>query len=430
MSRLFPFAALLLLWASLLWAAGCKPMSFDNGGNAPLPGTEATTGESSASDAATGETPAPAAPAPAADKPAPATNNAGAAAAPDTVAAPGANSAGASAEPPRPTLTIGDPAPPLVLAKWMKGDPIDGFVAGKAYVVEFWATWCGPCRMSMPHISQLQTQYGPDVTFVGISHEKEEVVQGFLDQPKDAEGGPTWNEVIRYAIALDAPGQPTGEAYMRAAQQHGIPTAFVVGKDGHIEWIGHPGQLDAPLSQIVNGPWDRAAALAEFQSRQQLKVLRTQVFMALRRAQTSNGWSELDGILQDAETAGTPAEVLNSLKLDVAILSARFDEAHRLAEELSATAWNDAEQLNELAWTLVTRIPRETQNHELLLRIAHRASELSHDQDGSILDTVARVYYDAGDLQQAVAWQRKAVEHSSLKQLAETLKKYEAEAAP
>ena len=74
------------------------------------------------------------------------------------------------------TLMVGDPAPTLSIAQWIKGDPVNAFADGQVYVVEFWATWCGPCRVSMPHMSSLQDQYSNEVTFVGISDEDEETV--------------------------------------------------------------------------------------------------------------------------------------------------------------------------------------------------------------------------------------------------------------
>jgi len=45
---------------------------------------------------------------------------------------------------------------------------VKGFDKDKTYVVEFWATWCGPCKATIPHLTKLQKEH-PDVTFIGVS---------------------------------------------------------------------------------------------------------------------------------------------------------------------------------------------------------------------------------------------------------------------
>src|ERR1700688_3375629 len=67
-----------------------------------------------------------------------------------------------------PRLGIGSPAPKLEVQEFVKGDPVKQFDKNKIYVVEFWATWCGPCRTSIPHLSELQKK-NKDVTFIGVS---------------------------------------------------------------------------------------------------------------------------------------------------------------------------------------------------------------------------------------------------------------------
>ena len=60
-------------------------------------------------------------------------------------------------------LTIGSDAPAIDVEHWVqdgkgKFKPVTEFAKGKVYVVEFWATWCGPCIMSMPHLVELQNK--------------------------------------------------------------------------------------------------------------------------------------------------------------------------------------------------------------------------------------------------------------------------------
>ena len=60
---------------------------------------------------------------------------------------------------PAQTLNIGDKAPAINVETWVKGEPITGYESGRVYVVEFWATWCGPCIAQMPHLSQIARTY-------------------------------------------------------------------------------------------------------------------------------------------------------------------------------------------------------------------------------------------------------------------------------
>src|SRR5207244_3832860 len=60
--------------------------------------------------------------------------------------------------------------PPLKVSKWLQGDEVKSFEPGKVYVVEFWATWCGPCIAFMPDLADLQAQYkNKGVTVIGYT---------------------------------------------------------------------------------------------------------------------------------------------------------------------------------------------------------------------------------------------------------------------
>ena len=67
---------------------------------------------------------------------------------------------------------LGDPAAPLQIAEWVKGKPVDlaADKGKKIFVVEFWATWCGPCRASIPHLTEMQKKFkDKNVVFIGVS---------------------------------------------------------------------------------------------------------------------------------------------------------------------------------------------------------------------------------------------------------------------
>src|SRR5580765_191909 len=55
---------------------------------------------------------------------------------------------------------LGDTAAELKIAHWVKGEPVH-VASGdhNIYVVEFWATWCPPCRASIPHLTELQKRF-------------------------------------------------------------------------------------------------------------------------------------------------------------------------------------------------------------------------------------------------------------------------------
>jgi thiol-disulfide isomerase/thioredoxin len=100
---------------------------------------------------------------------------------------------------------------------------------GKALLVEFWATWCGPCRESIPHLNELHGKFGSKgLIILGLTDEDQGTIAKFRKkQPMD------------YAVATDRSGRLNRTFGIKS-----IPQAFLVGKDGKILWSGHPLQLD------------------------------------------------------------------------------------------------------------------------------------------------------------------------------------------
>ena len=100
----------------------------------------------------------------------------------------------------------------------------------------------------------------------------------------------------------------------------------------------------------------------------------------------------------------------------------------KLQVEMVGHAWDSPQVLNEIAWGIASG---EGQGDlDLALKAARRASELQEHKDAATLDTLARVFYETGQLDQAIEWQKKAVEQNQgNRSIDVTLKKYEAEKA-
>ena len=158
-------------------------------------------------------------------------------------------------------LEPGDKAPQLEVSDWItngngKFSEVTKFEEGQVYVVEFWATWCGPCIAMMPEMAELQKSYGEKVRFLSITEETPDEVLMLKERDFPGESGvPFKSYMNEYSVAADPDGS-THTSFLGTGST-GIPHSFVVGKTGQIEWSGHPAALDPVLTKIVDGSWDR-----------------------------------------------------------------------------------------------------------------------------------------------------------------------------
>lgn len=181
---------------------------------------------------------------------------------------------------PSTSLNIGDPAPPLRVSAWLKGSPVQRFEKGKVYVVEFWATWCKPCKAAIPHLSALAREYKDKVSIIGVDVYEEkttsrEKVKAFVDS--------MGNRMDYDVAAEDSNRMETG--WLKASSEQGIPKSFVVNGEGRLAWIGHPKFLNAVLPKIVNNEWDIKEALAKRNLYSHLDSLDREAYYELVRYQ-------------------------------------------------------------------------------------------------------------------------------------------------
>ncbi|MEZ6042978.1 MAG: redoxin family protein [Planctomycetaceae bacterium] len=388
-----------------------------------------------------------------------------------TAAASALLAAGLMADESASVLTIGSPAPSLDVEHWVsdghgKFKPVTKFEPGKVYVVEFWATWCGPCIASMPHLAETQTKYADKgVQIVSISDEDLETVEGFLKRPvrgggpsaDDPEKKQTYAELTSaYCLTTDPDGSVQKD-YMEAAGQNGIPTCFIVGKDARVEWIGHPMAMDEPLEAILTGSWNREEFLAEFKKEQERGMLMSKLSGFMRKGDTkgalallarakesaegdgaylaqigqlefqvkastalqkiqkgdvAEGLKELDEV--DATATESQKSQLRMVRFQVLVSVKEYDAATKALSDVVGSGDATPQLINQLTWQVYEAAAADEGFSQSLLQASASAAEAAVKQEPTnpmILDTLAHLQHRLGHLDDAIATQLKAIEN-------------------
>ena len=115
------------------------------------------------------------------------------------------------------------PAPEFTL-QTLAGEPFRlADTRGRVVVLNFWATWCGPCRFEIPDFVEMQDEFGREnVVFVGVSLDDEaspEEVRAFTEELE-----------VNYPVMLD-----DGSAHAEYGPITSLPTTFVIDREGRIQ---------------------------------------------------------------------------------------------------------------------------------------------------------------------------------------------------
>jgi thiol-disulfide isomerase/thioredoxin len=140
---------------------------------------------------------------------------------------------------------IGMRAPDMTPARWVQGKIERAGMKGKVVVLDFWATWCLPCEVTLPHLETIfEKNAGRGLLVVGIhtSQGKASLIMKTARQ-----------KGLSYPLAIDSPYADTrrfGESFNRYGV-HKIPQSFVIDRRGVVRWVGHP--MEPGFERAVEG---------------------------------------------------------------------------------------------------------------------------------------------------------------------------------
>ena len=136
--------------------------------------------------------------------------------------------------------------------KFIKGTAVPVPPPGKPAVLEFWASWCGPCRAAFPHLSDIARKHRDSgLVVIGINIEGDSPAVGKLVTDQGSK--------MDYTVAIDV-GQQASNKLMGAAGVSGIPCAFIIDVKGIIRHYGHP--MEPKFGQMVSAVCNEAKAVA------------------------------------------------------------------------------------------------------------------------------------------------------------------------
>ena len=285
-------------------------------------------------------------------------------------------------------LDIGEAAPSLATVTWVKNGPVD--VGRSLTVVEFWATWCGPCRASIPKLTALSAKYHDRLIVVGLSDEELPTIKPFVA----AQG-----EHMNYQVGMV--NEAVHEGYM--AGRDGIPYSFLIGADGKVIWHGHPLALEKIVAAVIAGTWDpKSEAKRAARSQELQEILHT------------DPAGDEDGLLkqiQEKTAAILKEDPLDTEAFDLRLGVAKHQKDHALIRatlEALPVDQLDAERAAELADRLVH--DEEPADRHLDLAYAFAARAIAEEPSSVAANAAqAAVWHALGLLDRAVASQQRAL---------------------
>jgi len=284
-------------------------------------------------------------------------------------------------------LNVGDSAPQLKIEKWLKGTSVEKFEPGRIYIVEFWGTWCTPCVANIPHLNEIAKKYPNDITIIGVADQDSKNEDKGLSEVEEflKKNDPS----IEYTVAFDGT-EETKKLWMEASFQHGIPTVFVVDRNGKIAFFGHPTDLesdefDNPLKMVLEGTWQKSEKLAKYHSDKKIKDINQDRYIELmgKLADANEKEDWISAYNWAVQGAWIPDNSLRApfIQEKASLLIEQFDRPEAGLEQLKiviAINWDHVQALGGVLKLLLhDKMPKHLQDMELAEKVAKQTWDLA-----------------------------------------------------
>jgi len=231
---------------------------------------------------------------------------------------------------PAPTLVAGSEVKieSLIEAKWVQGDPLKAFEPGKIYMFECWATWCGPCIASIPHINELHKKfYDKGLRLYGMSIWEDDYakVENFVK----AKG-----EGMSYPVAFTGRGSSFEINWLKPAGVNSVPCALIV-KDGKLVLRSRfLNVTDDLIEALLAGGETSQKAITEFENGEKTAEKIMALIREFSLASQKSDAAAMEKILVEIEKTDPNMMQLPMMKIDILMVRKEFAAAIKMLEEL------------------------------------------------------------------------------------------------
>ncbi len=297
----------------------------------------------------------------------------------------------------------GDAVTPEALGKldWVKGEAPGSWEPGKVYVLECWATWCGPCIAAIPHVDALYDKYsekGLRVIGVNVWEDGKDKVSAFVKDKGDG---------MSYPVAYTGKGGVFEEEWLKPAGVRGIPHAFVV-KDGKVLFSTHPMQLsETVVEDLLAGGEREAKAIESVAEARKKQEELSAAMQAFREAGAKKDIPAMEKAFETLKASEAAARYLPSLKIDLLIAKEDWAGVETALKDLSGDPMG-----RMVVIQTASRAARDEKAPESLRKTlaGHLSKSVETDGQPYEFQILSRLQWVLGDKEAALAAAKRSAE--------------------
>lgn len=212
--------------------------------------------------------------------------------------------------------------------EWIQGEGPKEWEPGKLYILECWATWCGPCIAAIPHVNELHQKYhekGLRVYGIDVWEDGKEKVESFVKKKGDG---------MSYPVAYTGKGGAFETEWLKPAAVGGIPHTFVV-RDGKLLLNVHPSSLtDEIIEALLSGEEGVKTAIAKLDEAKARSAKYSEAMRGFATASRGKDAESMAARLAEMKELGGSDPRITAFEIELAVAKKDWAGASKLFAEI------------------------------------------------------------------------------------------------